>query len=209
MIFLKDHKDKNGQNRHEPIRMDEGDGFLRGKLLVATPLIQDSCFVKSVVLICDHSATGGMGLIINKYLRNIDQQDLFTKLNLEKPADSGVNLEVYFGGPVDTNRGFVIHSDEYKTKNTIKIATGVAVTSEQQVLRDYLNGKGPKNLALIMGYAGWVGGQLESEVEQNSWLAFPADAELVFSTHDDSKWQKVGSKYGINVNDINPISGTA
>ena len=204
MIFSKDHKDK-----AEIIRFDQGDGFLKGKLLVATPLIQDSCFAKSVVLICDHSATGGMGLIINKHLRNIDQKDLLTKLNLEKPADSGVELEVYFGGPVDTNRGFVIHSDDYETKNTIKISEGVAVTSEHQVLRDYLNNKGPKNLALIMGYAGWVGGQLENEVEQNSWLAFPADKELVFSTHDDSKWQKAGARYGINVNDINPISGTA
>lgn len=203
MIFSKDHKDK------ETLRLDDGDGFLKGKLLVATPAIQDSCFAKSVVMVCDHTATGAMGLIINKHLRNVDQEDLFNKLNLEKPADSGVRLEVYFGGPVDTNRGFVIHSDEYETKNTVRIAKGVAVTSEHQVLRDYLNGRGPKNLALIMGYAGWVGGQLEGEVEDNSWIAFPADRELVFGTHDDSKWQQAGAKYGINVNDINPVTGNA
>src|ERR1700748_449878 len=98
MIFSKDHKDK-----PDHIRMEGGDGFLKGKLLVATPLIEDSCFAKSVVLICAHSATGGMGLIINKNLRNIDQNDLYTKLKLESPADSNAELEVYFGGPVDTN----------------------------------------------------------------------------------------------------------
>ena len=142
-------------------------------------------------------------------MRNLDQEDLYTKLGLEKPADSDKNIEVYFGGPVDTNRGFVIHSDEYETKNTIKVAPGVAVTSEHQILRDYLNGRGPKSLSLIMGYSGWIKGQLEREVEENSWLAFPADAELVFGTHDDSKWQKTGLRYGIDVNDVNPITGNA
>ena len=205
MIFSKGHKDKPGQS----ISFDEGDGYLKGKLLVATPALQDSCFTKSVVLICDHSVTGGMGLIINKHLRNLDQNDLYSKLGLDRPTDTSRNIEVYFGGPVDTNRGFVIHSPDYETKNTIKITDDVMVTSEHQILRDYLDGKGPKNLSLVMGYAGWVGGQLEQEIEDNSWLAFPADAELVFGTHDDSKWQKVGMRYGIDVNEINPIIGNA
>jgi len=209
MIFSKDRKDRPGATRDTMIRLDEGDGFLKGKLLVATPLIEDSCFAKSVVLICDHSASGGMGLVINKHLRNIDQQDLYTKLNLQKPVDSGAEIEVYFGGPVDTNRGFVIHSDDYETKNTIKISPGVSVTSEHQVLSDYLNERGPKKLSLIMGYSGWVGGQLEREVEENSWVALPADVDLVFGTHDDSKWQKAGIKYGIDINDITTVTGNA
>ena len=203
MIFSKDRKASKKEIRIE------GNEFLQGKLLVATPLIQDSCFSKSVVLICDYSKNGGMGLIINKHLRNIDQADLFQRLNLERPVDLNTNLEVYFGGPVDTARGFVIHSSEYKTKNTVKISDGVAVTSEHQILRDYLTGKGPKNLSLIMGYSGWIGGQLEREIEENSWVPLPADEELIFSTHDDSKWQKAAAKHGIDINNINPISGTA
>jgi len=203
MIFSKGRKASKKE-----IRL-EGNEFLQGKLLVATPLIQDSCFAKSVVLICDYSKHGGMGLIINKHLRNVDQADLFQRLNIEKPVDLGTNLEVYFGGPVDTARGFVIHSSDYKTKNTVEISKNISVTSEHRILRDYLYGKGPKNLSLIMGYSGWIGGQLEREIEENSWVPLPADEELIFATHDDSKWQKAASKYGIDINNINPISGTA
>lgn len=202
MIFLKDHKD-------DGTKIGDGDGFLKGQLLVSTPALQDSCFTKSVILLCDHSKTGGMGLIINKHLRNIDQDDLYTRLGLEKPVDTENHIEVYFGGPVETTRGFVVHSDEYKTTNTVLMGNGIAVTSEHQILRDYLAGSGPQKLMLVMGYSGWTSGQLEKEIEENSWLALPADSELVFNTHDDSKWQTVGTKFGIDINQINPIIGNA
>lgn len=204
MIFSKDHKGKK-----DIITMGASESGLAGKLLVATPTVGESCFAKSVVLLCDHTKNGGMGLIINKHLRNIDQDDLYTKLGLEKPSDPDLKLEVYFGGPVDTTRGFVIHSDEYETKNTIRLVPGIAVTSEHQILKDYLHNNGPKHLALIMGYSGWIGSQLEKEIEENSWIALDATPELVFKTHDDAKWQRAGGSLGIDLNNISPVVGEA
>ena len=202
MIFSKDHKGKHLDKVFE----QQNAGFLTGKLLVSTPEIERSCFAKSVVLVCDHSKNGGMGIIINKHLRNIDQKDLYTKLGLDKTDNNRGELPVYFGGPIDTTRGFVVHSGDYMSANSINLGEGVVITSEHQVLKDYINFRGPEKLMLAMGYAGWTPGQLEKELEENSWLALPLDSELVFDVHDDSKWQKTGAKYGIDVSRVETSS---
>ncbi len=205
MIFWKDHKDK--ENKSPDNDGSTQDGWLAGQMLVSTPLVQGGCFQHSVVFMCEHSETGAMGFIINKELRVADKRDLFEKLNLE--YEELAHMPVLLGGPVETSRGFVVHSADYKIKNTIEFEGGLAITSEKQVMQDYAKGRGPKNIMLVMGYSGWVGGQLEQEFAENSWLTIPSDPQIIFNENHDSKWQLAAAQNGIDVYKISPFTGSA
>lgn len=174
------------------------EGYLAGHLLVATPLINSGCFQKSVVYIFTHNAEGAMGLIINQPLELINYASLVDGMNL--PAEAAKqNIPVYFGGPVDRSRGFVIHSTDYFREFSLARAGDVAVTASANILTDIAAGKGPKQSALFVGYAGWEPGQLEQEIEQNSWLTVPASAKLIFNTEDELKWVTASESLGVNM----------
>lgn len=191
------------EEMHEDDDSNTSDGYLEGQLLIATPQLTGSCFAKSVIYICAHTSDGAMGIIINHLVDTIDSDEIFSQLNIQIPRE-GVDIPVHFGGPVDTARGFVLHSTDYAQKETVLMSEGIALTSNIDILKDISGGKGPKKCILALGYAGWSPGQLESELETNSWLTADANTKLMFDTKNEDKWQGTALHMGI---DLTKLSG--
>jgi putative transcriptional regulator len=161
---------------------------LTGQLLVAMPQMQDPRFARSVVYLCAHSAEGGaIGLVINKTIGSLTIDELYTHLKIEA-VRSNHPQPVHFGGPVDTARGFVLHSADYREEGTLGIDDDFAMTTTLDILRAIGKGGGPRQSILALGYAGWAPGQLDAEIQSNGWLSVPADIDLVFD-EADGKWQ--------------------
>jgi putative transcriptional regulator len=183
-------------------------GYLTGQLLVAMPQMQDPRFVRSVIYICAHTADGAMGLVINKLLENVSFPDLLEQLNIE-PAAGPPAIEVHFGGPVETGRGFVLHSEDYCQDATLVINRSIALTATIDILRDIAGGRGPSRSLLALGYAGWGPGQLDHEIQANGWLSVPADDTIVFGDDLAGKWQSAVAKLGIDANFLSSDAGHA
>ena len=183
----------------------QGDGYLTGQLLVAMPQMLDERFAKTVIYICAHTEDGAMGLVVNKILENIDFPDLLEQLDLS-PTGGGQDIRVHFGGPVESGRGFVLHSSDYVQDATMVIDDSIALTATTDILRDIADGGGPKNNLLALGYAGWGPGQLDSEIQANGWLSVPSDQALIFGNDPGSIWQGALAKIGI---DVSMLSGDA
>lgn len=173
------------------------DGYLEGHLLVAMPSMTDPRFERTVIYMCAHSAAGAMGLVINKVADTITFPDLLTQLGIE-PTDSTHNIKVHFGGPVDSGRGFVLHSADYVRDGTLLVSDDVALTATLDVLRSMAEGKGPKRSMLALGYAGWAPGQLDAEIQANGWLHANADFDLVFDEDLEDKWERAFASLGID-----------
>lgn len=173
-------------------------GYLAGQLLVATPVIDSGCFQKSVIYVFNHSADGAMGLIINQPIELVNYSALLEGMNLP-PEAASKNIPVHFGGPVERARGFVLHSADYFRDFSLMKRGELAVTASSAILNDIALGNGPKNAALIVGYAGWQAGQLEAEIEQNSWISVPATEKLMFGTENDLKWATASKSLGIDM----------
>lgn len=183
-------------------------GAFQGKLLLSTLKIQEHTFAKSLIFVASHNDTGAMGLIVNQGIELGHTHEIVEGLGIRYPRFSfkKPKIDVHYGGPVEDNRGFVLHSSDYKTPSTVAFPNGLAITSDKQVLVDAVRGKGPEHLMLAMGYAGWVRGQLEAEVEEGAWIAIPASVELVFGVPNLSKWQAAADSQGINPFRIMPDS---
>jgi putative transcriptional regulator len=181
------------------------DGYLTGQLLVAMPQMLDERFAKSVIYLCAHTEDGAMGLVVNKLLENIDFPDLLDQLDLS-PAPGGDDIRVHFGGPVESGRGFVLHTSDYVQDATMVIDDQIAMTATTDILRDIAEGDGPRNSLLALGYAGWGPGQLDTEIQANGWLSVAADDTLVFGTDPDTMWKGALAKMGI---DVSMLSGDA
>lgn len=174
--------------------------YLEGQLLIAMPTMSDPRFARSVIYMCAHSEDGAMGLIINQTAKNISFPDLFDRLQiypdekeLEFDFDDLPDVPIHVGGPVETGRGFVLHSADYFVKDTtLKIRNDICLTATLEILKAIASGVGPKQSILALGYAGWSPGQLESEIQANGWLNCPATPEIIFS--DD---QGQADKYGM------------
>ena len=180
------------------------DGYLDGQLLVAMPLMTDRRFARSVIYMCAHSEEGAMGLIINQRAHHISFAGLLERLGIETASEEGVAnnilaMSVHVGGPVETGRGFVLHtSDYFAADSTLLIDSGVCLTATIDILKAIASGGGPNRSILALGYAGWAAGQLESEIQGNGWLSCPADADLIFDADIDNKYRRVLSKLGID-----------
>ena len=181
------------------------DGYLTGQLLVAMPQMLDERFVKTVIYICAHTEDGAMGLVVNKILEDIDFPDLLDQLDLS-PSSGGDDIRVHFGGPVESGRGFVLHSSDYHQEATMVIDEQIALTATTDILRDIAEGDGPQSSLLALGYAGWGPGQLDSEIQANGWLSVDADPGLIFGAEPDKVWQGALAKIGI---DVSMLSGDA
>lgn len=181
------------------------DGYLTGQLLVAMPQMLDSRFARTVVYMCAHTEDGAMGLVVNKVMENIHFPDLLEQLDLT-PAVPGRDIRVHFGGPVETGRGFVLHSADYLQDATMVIDDNIALTATTDILKDIADGDGPRNSLLALGYAGWGPGQLDAEIRANGWLSVDADDGLVFSRDPETIWQSALAKMGI---DVSMLSGDA
>ncbi len=185
--------------------MKDESGYLEGQMLVAMPQMTDPRFVRSVIYLCAHSADGAMGLVVNKLIDSITFPDLLRQLDIEIGSVTE-HIRVHFGGPVESGRGFVLHSDEYTQDSTLLVKEGMALTATIDVLRAISGAKGPRRSLLALGYAGWAPGQLDAEIQANGWLNVAADDELVFGADVKGKWEKSMKKLGV---DPSALSGTA
>lgn len=184
-------------------------GYLAGQLLVATPLVTSPGFSKAVIFMCAHDANGAMGIIINHIIENISYNDLFEQLKITR-AQETPHLPVHYGGPIEINRGFVIyHFDELPHPDTLITVGHIAISSSLHVLRDIAAGKGPSERILALGYAGWASGQLEAEIEANSWISVPASRGLVFDTENSTKWKRAAASQGIDIRKLTSDAGHA
>lgn len=180
-------------------------GYLSGQLLVAMPSMTDPRFERSVIYMCIHNEDGAMGLVLNKLMDSLTFGELLEQLNITTSRAED-NLRIHFGGPVETGRGFVLHSSDYAGEGTVTMENGVGLTATVDILRDIAEGQGPRESMLALGYAGWGPGQLDDEIHQNAWLNVPADDELVFDDLLDTKWERSIAKLGI---DLSLLSGDA
>lgn len=186
--------------------------YLTGKLLLATPGMSDTRFDKAVILLCAHDKNGAMGLIINEVIQDIRLPQLLEQLNIISDINVGgseTDMPVYHGGPVDTVRGFLLHSAEYQRKDTIIVDRHVRVTGTLDALESLAKGEGPEKKMFILGYAGWEAGQLEKELKQNSWLVADADSDLIFGSPAAEKWDHAVETLGFHPDRLSTQSGHA
>ncbi len=190
--------------------------YLDGQLLVAMPGAQDNRFARSVIYLCAHSEEGAMGIIVNRAARKVTFSELLVQLEvigpdeaIRLPAQAGA-VQVLKGGPVDTGRGFVLHSNDFFIDNsTLPIDGGVSLTATIDILRAIARGAGPDQAILALGYAGWSPGQLEAEIQHNGWINIPADPELIFDQALGSKYERALHKVGIDLGRLSSEAGRA
>jgi putative transcriptional regulator len=178
--------------------------YLDGQVLVAMPGMMDERFARSVIYICAHSAEGAMGIVLNRPAANLNMPDLLVQLEILPETDrirlpqKVGNMQVLMGGPVETSRGFVLHSPDFHlAQSTLPIDDSICLTATIDILRAIARGDGPENAVLALGYAGWGAGQLEMELQANGWLNCPADAELIFNTAADLRYEMALRRIGI------------
>jgi len=191
-------------------------GYLDGQLLIAMPVMGDPRFERSVIYLCAHSSEGAMGIMVNRPAGSIDFPELLVQLNIINKSDqiklpgNAESMKVLRGGPVDTGRGFVLHSGDFYIANaTLKIADGICLTATIDILKAIAKGEGPKHAILALGYAGWAPGQLENEIQENGWLHCDADAELVFGDELEDKYARALRKIGIDPGMLSNEAGHA
>ena len=181
---------------------------LTGQLLISMPSLQDERFFKTVIYLCAHSKDGAMGIIINKKIDYDLYPDLLEQLGIDKPLDNK-KLFIRYGGPVESGRGFILHSDEIIQKESLAIDSGIALTSTAEFFENLSKGKGPKNSILALGYAGWGAGQIEKEILANSWMTLSTDSSFLFDEEVNNKWLQAYNLLGIDPNKLSNHSGTA
>jgi len=181
---------------------------LAGQLLVAMPQMADPRFARSVVYLCAHSVDGAMGLVVNRLIDSLSFQSLLEQIGVEQAGAAG-DLPIHFGGPVESSRGFVLHSTDYVQDSTLLIEDEIALTATIDVLKAIARGDGPRHRVLALGYAGWGAGQLDAEIQANGWLLVPADVELVFGLDNDTKWERAMAKIGIDLTLLSSEAGHA
>jgi len=179
--------------------------FLTNQFLVAMPTLEDPNFRESVTLICEHNERGALGIIINRPM-NVVLDDVLKQLDLTARDLATGAASVYMGGPVQPERGFVIHSPQGEWEATLKVGDNLGVTTSRDVLAALAGGGGPKQVFVALGYSGWSAGQLEEELKSNSWLSVPADAGIIFDTPAEQRWQAAARLLGV---DLSLLSGDA
>ena len=172
--------------------------YLIGQLLVAAPSMPDGRFAGTVIYMCEHSADGALGLVINRSLAKMPAEMIAENFGLDAGAAEGA-VNVVWGGPVEFGRGFVLHSTDHMGAGSLRTGEGLAYSSNPQMLIDVLEGHGPSKALLALGYAGWGAGQLESEIARDDWLTVPADAAFVFDSVPDEMWRAAMDQYSIEL----------
>ncbi len=171
---------------------------LGGRLLVATAQLQDPRFVHTVVYLVRHDASGAMGLIVNRRVGEMPLATLMQTLGLDASGATGT-IGVHYGGPVETGRGFVLHTPEYASQGTLTTPGGLGMTFEPGILRDIVDGQGPRRTLFALGYAGWAPGQLENEIGRGDWITVPSEEALVFDEDYEKKWERATARQRINL----------
>jgi putative transcriptional regulator len=189
-------------------RSKPNDSYLAGQLLVAMPGMRDARFAKTVIYLCAHNAEGAMGLVVNRAVGALSFAELLQQLDID-PSRVSEAIKVHFGGPVETGRGFVLHSPDYMQEGTLVVSDAIALTATVDILKAIAIGRGPRLHLLALGYAGWGPGQLDSEIRANGWLHVDADEHLVFGADLDAKWDAAMAKIGIDPRMLSDAAGHA
>jgi putative transcriptional regulator len=189
---------------------------LEGQFLIAMPSLREGPFARSVVYMCAHRNDGAMGIVINQRAEEIDFGQLLAQLDIVPETEAirlpprAQTVRVLRGGPVETGRGFVLHSSDYGANDsTVKIGEHVCLTATLDILRAIAEGTGPSQAVLALGYAGWASGQLESEILANGWLTCPADAGIIFDTDFDRKYDRALAILGVDEGMLSSDAGHA
>jgi len=183
-------------------------GFFTGQLLISMPTMPDPRFARTVIYMCAHSAEGALGLVVNKLFEDLSFVELLEQVGIE-PDECKQEIAVHSGGPVESGRGFVLHSGEFSEESTLAVDDKIGLTASVEVLRAIAAGQGPRRCLLALGYSGWGPGQLEAEVHENGWLNVPADEQLIFDTDLESKWERAIAKIGVDFAKLSGQSGRA
>ena len=182
--------------------------FLTGKVLIATPGMLDPRFFEAVIFLCSHTSDGAMGIMVNKPAINLNFNQLLHRLSISVDL-SADHKEIYVGGPVEIERGFVLHSNDYEIPDLTVRINDYSFTVSVEILKDIMAGKGPKNSILALGYAGWGPGQLETEIMEDGWLVVEPDQKLIFTEEYMNKWNLGINKLGIKLSKLSAVSGRA
>lgn len=182
---------------------------LTGKILIAMPGMGDPRFAHSVVYLCAHSADGAMGLIVNKAMGQMTFADLLEQLSIEQTEETDA-IPLHFGGPVESGRGFVLHTAEYRSQiSTLPVNDFFSMTATLDVLEEMARGQGPDKALMALGYSGWAPGQLEREIAENGWLVADAGLDLIFDTPDPEKWGSALKTLGVDALTLSADAGRA
>jgi putative transcriptional regulator len=191
-------------------------GYLDGQMLIAMPTMRDERFARTLIYVCAHSSEGAMGIVVNQAAGNVNFPDLLVQLEVIPAADviqlpsRAETVKVLKGGPVETGRGFVLHSSDFFIENsTLPIDEGICLTATLDILKAIARGEGPISAVLALGYAGWAPGQLETEIQENGWLHCSADSELIFGSDIDGKYERALHKIGIDLGMLSTDAGHA
>ena len=192
--------------------MASGDIDLTNQFLIAMPGMVDENFAGSVVYLCEHTDKGALGLVINKPI-DITMKNLFEKVELPLDRDELAGQPVFFGGPVQTERGFVLHDkradDAGQYSSTLSVPGGLDMTTSKDVLEDLANGTGPARILVTLGYSGWSAGQLEDELGRNGWLTVDADPAVIFDTPVEQRYERALSLLGFDPRMLSQEAGHA
>jgi putative transcriptional regulator len=178
---------------------------LTNHFLIAMPGLKDPNFSRTVTYICEHTEQGAMGIVINRPM-DIRLGEVLEQLDIEADAGGVGDAQVYLGGPVQTDRGFVIHTGVTDYDSTLMVTPDIRVTTSRDVLEAIAAGRGPEQRLVALGYAGWSGGQLEEELSANAWLSGPADTDIIFTMSPAERWLAAAQLLGV---DLNLLSGEA
>lgn len=184
-------------------------GSLENHFLIAMPTLHDPFFRRTVTYICEHSAEGAMGLIINNPIE-INVSELLDKIDINSNNKQPIYKDpVYSGGPVQTDRGFVLHTPQHGWNSSLQLSQEIMVTTSKDILEAIARHQAPHHFMVTLGYSGWNAGQLEAELAQNSWLTIPADPDLLFKTPSNLRWEMAANKLGIDMRQVSSEVGHA
>ena len=181
---------------------------LTDNFLIAMPALEDPYFSNALVYICEHNENGALGIIVNRPI-DMDLAGLFDKIDIKLSAENLAKLPVYFGGPVQLDRGFVLHRPVGNWQSTLAVNREVGLTSSRDVLNSVGSEGLPAEIIVTLGYSGWDAGQLESELAQNSWLTVPAMTEILFDLPPEERLPAAMQKLGISFSQLSDVAGHA
>lgn len=184
-------------------------GSLRDQFLIAMPGVHNNAFAHTVTYICEHSDKGAMGIVINNVMP-LALRDIFTQMQLTADHNGAGKQPIFAGGPVQVERGFVLHPTEAgEWQSTLRVSSQVSLTASRDIIEAIAEGRGPSHFLVALGYAGWDEGQLESEIAANAWLTLPADSQILFHTPAEQRWTAAALPLGIDLNLISSVAGHA
>jgi putative transcriptional regulator len=181
---------------------------LSNQLLIAMPSLRDPNFARGVALVCQHGEDGAMGIMINR-LSDYRLGDVLAQMNLRSDLPAVIDSPVLIGGPVQPERGFVLHSPHGGWDSSFHISDLISVTTSRDILAAIAVGNGPQNAIVALGYSGWSPGQIEHEMRENAWLTAPVDSAILFHTPLDERWRASAALVGVNLEQISPYAGNA